>query len=100
MSTFQTTETVSAPQEVASVERVLTVFDNRTEQLVAEYSLQSFDLESFKQQFAVADNYDPLMYNVYPVLPKDAGFVSKYLGESLAFDFDMNAYFIECNEIR
>ena len=91
---------MNAQQEVAPVERVLTVFDNRTEQLVAEHSLQSFDLESFKRQFAIADDYDPLMYNVYPVLPKDTPFVSKYLIERVAFDFDANAYFIECNEIR
>lgn len=79
---------------------MLTVFDNKTEQLVAEHSLHSFDLENFKRQFSVADNYDPLMYNVYPVSPEDVGFVLKYLDEEIVFDFDENAYFIECNSIE
>ena len=81
------------------VERVLTVFDNETERLVAEYPLDSFDLESFKRRFAVTDDDDPLMYNVYPVTPKDNGFVSKYLNGEVVFDFDKNAYFIECNDV-
>lgn len=96
MSNSQITETISATPGVALVERVMTVFDNETERLVTEYPLHSFDLKDFKHQFAVTDDDDPLMYNVYPVAPKDGGFVSKYLNGEVVFDFDKNAYFIEC----
>ena len=98
MSNSQTIERVGAAQEIAPVERVLTVFDDETEQLVAERPLHSFDLKNFKRQFAVADDYDPLMYNVYPVSPKDVEFVSRYVDGEVIFDFDRNAYFIECND--
>ncbi len=93
------TETISASPGVALVERILTVFDNETERLVAEYPLDSFDLESFKRRFAVTDDDDPLMHNVYPVAPRDGEFVSKYLDKEVVFDFDKNAYFIECNNV-
>jgi hypothetical protein len=38
------------------VERVISVFSNRTDELVAEYSLSSFDLPGFKQQFGVSED--------------------------------------------
>ncbi len=98
MSNLQTTETIGEAQDTAPVERVLAVLDNETERLVAEYALHSFDLEAFKQHFAVEDDYDPLMYNVYPVSPTDVEFMSKYLDEEVAFDFDRNAYFVECHD--
>ena len=100
MSKLQTTETLDALSPNPPVERVLAVFDNETERLVAEYALHSFDLETFKRHFADEDDYDPLMYNVYPVSPKDAEFVSNHLDEEVAFDFDRNAYFVECSEAR
>ncbi len=76
---------------------MLAVFDHKTERLVAEYPLDSFDLVAFKRRFGVSDESDPLMFDVYPVPPEDVGFVAKYLDGEVTFDFDANAYFIECS---
>ncbi len=98
MSSFQTAEPLSTARDVAPVERVLTVFDNKTEQLVAQYPMPSFELESFRRQFAVGDD-DPSMYHVYPVSPQDAEFMSRFLEREVAFDFNQNTYFVECNAV-
>ncbi len=99
MSKIQTTETISATPDAVPVERVLAVFDNETDQLVAQYPLHSFELEIFKRRFGVEDD-DPLMYYVYLLSPEDAEFVLKYLDDEVIFDFDRNAYFIECYDAR
>jgi len=94
------TQAVSAIHNDSLVERVVAVFDNETEELKAEHTLRSFDLEKFKQRFGVEENADPLMFNVYPVSPSDANFVLEYLDEPIAFDFGANAYFIECFSVE
>ena len=78
------------------IERVLTEYAYRSERLVAEYPLRSFDLEDFKRHFGVAEEHDPLMYNVYPVTHDDVKFVLRYLDREVALDFNRCAYFVEC----
>lgn len=77
------------------VQRVLTVFCNETEELVAEHQFASFDIMAFKQHFGIEDDYDPQMYHVYSVTSDDVAFVSQFLSEPIAFNFDENAYFVE-----
>lgn len=82
------------------VQRVLRVFSNKTEELIAEYPLASFNLPAFKQHFGIADSYDPWMYYVYPVTPNDVEFISQYLVENIFYDFNENAYFVESDAVE
>lgn len=77
------------------VQRVLRVFSNKTEELVAEYPLVLFNLSAFKQHFGITDIYDPWMHYVYRVTPNDVEFISQYLAETIIYDFNENAYFVE-----
>ena len=100
MSSTHVSEHTSTLRENVAVERVLTVFDNATESLIAEHSFVAFDLESFKRRFGVSEDSDPLMFDVYPVRVQDAEFVAKHLDCEIVFDFDRNAYFVECSGVE
>ena len=81
--------------ESSPVKRYLTVYSNETEWLLEEYEFERFNLSAFREQFGIFDN-DPLMYTEYPVNPEDREFVSKYLSETVTFDFDQYSYFVSC----
>ena len=82
------------------VERVLLVFSNETDELIAEYPFSSYDLLEFKQHFGTSDeDEDAEMYLEYIVEPKDTGFLSKHLVEAVDFDFEKYAYFVSCNRV-
>ena len=79
------------------VKRILSVFNNQTDELVAEHLLSRFDLTKFKQHFGVLnDNNDSEMTMEYSVELKDVNFLSKYLVEDICFDFDKYSYFLSC----
>jgi hypothetical protein len=40
------------------------------------------------------------MFDVYPVRVQDAEFVAKHLDCEIVFDFDRNAYFVECSGVE
>jgi len=82
------------------VARVLSVFSNETDELMAEHHFASFDLLKFKQHFGVSDeDEDTEMYCDYIVEPKDTEFLSKRLSEGVDFDFEENAYFVSCYRV-
>ena len=82
------------------VARVLSVFNNETEELVAEYPFSSFDLLEFKQHFGVSDeDEDSEMYLEHIVEPKNTEFLSKHLDEAVNFEFEKYAYFVSCSRV-
>jgi hypothetical protein len=82
------------------VARVLSVFKNETDELVAEHPFSSFDLQKFKQHFGVSDeDEDTEMYFEYIVEPKDREFLLEYLDGSVDFDFGEYAYFVSCYRV-
>ncbi len=87
-------------KQAQQLERILTVFSNDNDELIAEYPFQSFDLSKFKKYFGVTEhNEDTEMYACYPVTSNDIKFVSEYLAEKVVFDFKLYSYFVECNSI-
>ncbi len=87
-------------KQAQQLERILTVFSNDDDELIAEYPLQSFDLSKFKKHFGVTkDSEDINMYDCYPLTSRDIKFVSEYLAEKVVFDFKLYSYFVECNSI-
>jgi len=86
--------------KIYRVARVLSVFSNETDELVAEYPFSSFDLLKFKRHFGVSDeDEDTEMYLEYIVEPKEKEFLSKYLNEVMDFDFEKYAYFVSCYRV-
>jgi hypothetical protein len=82
------------------VERLLSVFSNQTDELVAEHPLSSFDLPRFKQHFGVPDeDEDSEMVMEYDVHLKDVDFLSAYLAEPVDYDFGKYAYFLSCYRV-
>src|SRR5687767_7203240 len=82
------------------VGRLVSVFSNRTDELVAEYPLSSFDLPRFRRQFGVSeDGVDSEMVLEYEVKPKDVDFLAGYLAKDVRYDFDNNAYFLSCYRV-
>ena len=73
-----------------STVRQIDVFDKKTERLIEELKLDSFDLEFFKTKFVARQN-DPLMYNPYKI---DAN--NFQLFQNIKFEFDKYDYFLAC----
>jgi hypothetical protein len=82
------------------VARVLSIFSNENDGLVAEYPFASFDLLNFKKHFGISDeDEDTGMYLEYVVEPKHTEFLSKRLDEVVEFDFEKYAYFVSCHRV-
>ena len=79
----------------SSICHVLHVIDGRDEQTVDVIELSSFDLNAFRHQFDVPDQYDPYMLDQYVVGPDDVSFLTRYLKAPVAFDFSAYGYWIE-----
>lgn len=80
-----------------AVERVVLVFSSRTEELMAEHPLSSFDLSKFKRHFGAPDEDEDIeMVCDYEVAPKDVDFLSTYLPDEVEFDFEKYTYFLSC----
>lgn len=76
-----------------NIVRQIEIFDNETNLLVEEVSLELFDLEIFKERFK-AKNDDPLVYNPYEITTETVD-----LFPSMNFDFEKFSYFISCYKI-
>ena len=75
------------------VVRQIDVFDNKTEKLVQEVDLHSFDLELYKQRFEVKAE-DPLMYEVYEITSSTVD-----LFPNVAFDLEKYSYYLCCYQV-
>ena len=82
------------------VERLISVFSNQTNELVAEHAISSFDLPRFKQHFGVSENdEDSEMVMEYTVESKDVEFLSEYLADDVDYDFGKYSYFLSCYRV-
>ncbi len=73
--------------------RQIGVFDNHTESLIRELSIDSFDLEIFKKRFEIKED-DPHMYKPYEIT-----IATSDLFPTIKFDFDMYSYYVTCYQI-
>ena len=80
------------------IERMLTIYDGSSEEMISMFRFPRFELKAFIQQFDVDPKADPEMFNRYAIGPDDTSFVLKHLDEELEFDFQQKAYFIEAVE--
>jgi len=80
------------------LERVITVFDNKTENLLEEINIDYVDLNDLKRVFAPPVD-DPLMYNVYEIKRDLIPAVNLLLRVGINFDLQANTYYVECNQL-
>ena len=80
------------------IERLITVFDNKTEKLKEEINIDYVDLDQLKKIFN-APTDDPLMYNVYEIKPDHVGPVNMLLKDKVEFDLQANVYYVECVQL-
>lgn len=81
-----------------SVRRYVTEFSNSTDELIAEYELDSFDMTEFRVWFKVPTSGNP-MFESYPILAENVEFIENYMGIKPEWDFEMNSYFVEAVSI-
>jgi hypothetical protein len=72
------------------IHRQIDVFDKKTEKLIDEINIISFDLESMKARFNVPQE-DYLMYNPYEI---DSSKIDLFA--DIEFDFNKYDYFLAC----
>jgi hypothetical protein len=77
-----------------NVERLIAVYSEKTDELVEELELSSFDLGIFQQAFKVPDKSDP-MFNAYQIEPSHVDFISNFLTKQQSWDFKKYSYFLE-----
>jgi hypothetical protein len=70
--------------------RQIDVFDNKTEELLRELNIDSFDLDLFKKRFDVKEE-DPLMYYGYEITSSTVD-----LFPDIQFDFGNYSYYVVC----
>ncbi len=80
------------------IERLITVFDNSTEGLTEEINIDHIDLEQLKKLFNPPSD-DPLMYNVYEIQLDHVQAINELLKDKIDFDFEANAYYVECAQL-
>lgn len=66
----------------------------KSEELLAGYQLDTFDLERFQDEFNKPDS-DELMYYCYPIHRKNIDFLSDYVSVLPDWDFENKSYFLE-----
>lgn len=73
--------------------RKIDVFDNKTERLVTELNIESFELNLFKKRFDVKEQ-DPLMYNCYQITSSTVD-----LFPNITFEFEKYSYYVVCYQV-
>jgi hypothetical protein len=80
------------------IERLITVFDNKTEGLKEEINIDYVGLDQLKKIFSPIDD-DPLMYNVYEIKANQLQSINDLLNEKIVFDLKNNSYYVECVQL-
>jgi len=80
------------------LERLITVFDNKTETLKEEVNIDYIELNELKRIFNASDD-DPLMYNIYEIKTDHVHSLNKLLKNKIDFDIKANAYYVECVQL-
>lgn len=83
---------------VLEVRRYLTEYSNETEELIAEYDLQSFDLKLFQTEFCGPDR-DNQMFDCYSIKESNVKFLKMHLVKEPEWDFVEKSYFVEAHAI-
>lgn len=81
-----------------NIERLITTFDNETEALTDEVSIDYVELDQLRRIFNVPAD-DPLMYNIYEIKLDHVQAVNKLLKDKIEFDLKKNAYYVECVQL-
>ena len=77
------------------LERLITIFDNKTELLIKEIVITpNFSL--LKKKYKEELNTDPLLYYEYEIKEDDVEFYKKLI--DINFEFDKYSYFLSCSE--
>lgn len=80
------------------VRRYITEFSEDTEELIAEYDLESFELKQFQIELGEQNDENP-MFDCYPIKEGNVEFLRKYLRREPNWDFVNNSYFLESHGI-
>ncbi len=80
------------------VRRYIAIVSNKTENLVDEIDLNSFDLRSFQNEFGMEKLNNP-MFDCYPILLDNTVFIERYLSQKIGWDFVRSSYFLESSKI-
>nr|WP_295875530.1 hypothetical protein [uncultured Chitinophaga sp.] len=75
------------------IERLISCFDKENEELLQEYNIDFVDINVLKSIFKPSTD-DPLMYNPYPIGPKEAEELKAYI--DIDINFDKNLYQLDC----
>ncbi len=80
------------------VRRYIAEFSEKTEELLAEHELTSFDLEKFQNMFCVSDLNNP-MFDCYQINEANCDFLAGYIDFEPSWDFKNKSYFVESEAI-
>jgi len=80
------------------VRRYITEFSEKTEELLAEYELSSFDLKKFQAELGETDKENS-MVDCYPIHEKSIVFMKSFLSCEPKWDFKNKSYFVEAHAI-
>ncbi|TBW48719.1 hypothetical protein EZI54_20730 [Marinobacter halodurans] len=79
------------------VRRFVTEYSNETEELLAEYELEAFELAAFQSKFG-ASNEDP-MFDCYEIGQQHVAFLKQYLAMIPVWDFSRSSYYVEASAV-
>jgi len=80
------------------VKRYITEFSEETEELIAEYDLDGFELSKFLNEFNEPHAENP-MFDCYPIKSENVSFLKKYIDDVPEWDFVNKSYFVEAHGI-
>ena len=75
------------------IERIISWFDRRDEELIGEFNIDFIPLDILKETFRPPIE-DPLMYNPYDINIEESEILKKYV--DIEFEFDKYIYQIDC----
>ncbi|HEY0612750.1 MAG TPA: hypothetical protein VGD35_23900 [Chitinophaga sp.] len=77
------------------VERLISIFNRQTEELVEEINVDYIPLDTLKVIFGPRED-DPLMLDPYQIDEKTMNTLSRYLKSRIEFDFKKFIYQLDC----
>ncbi|WAC12288.1 DUF7683 domain-containing protein [Dyadobacter pollutisoli] len=80
------------------IERLITIFDKRTDRLKEEINIDYVDLIKLKEIFKSSDD-DPLMYMVYEIKEGLIPQINELLNDKVIFDLQNYLYYVECVQL-
>ncbi|HCN49439.1 MAG TPA: hypothetical protein DIT10_10135 [Chryseobacterium sp.] len=79
------------------IERLISWFDKKEENLIGEYNIDTLSLDVLKEIFTPSPEEDPMMYDPYIIHQQESEALKKYI--DLEFDFDRYIYQIDCFQV-